>query len=90
MSEVSLRLEVSRKGTEMSNGYTIQELEEKLSYYVQMKDDLANGLITPRKVVGTGYKNARKVANEWLDGVIAETKVAIGEKKLAEFYASKN
>jgi len=67
----------------------VHALEEKLARYTEMKTDLANGLITPRKVVGTGYKNARKVANEWLDGVIAETKVQIGELKLAEFYASK-
>lgn len=68
----------------------IEYLEETLARYTQMKDDLANGLITPRKVVGTGYKNARKVANEWLDGVIAETKVELGGLKLKKFYASKN
>lgn len=67
----------------------IAELESELARITQMKSDLDNGLITPRRVVGTGYKNGRKVANDYLNGRIAELRVAVGEAKLAEFRASK-
>ena len=34
--------------------------------YITMLNELQSGVITPRSVVGGGYKNARKVAMEWI------------------------
>ena len=44
---------------------TINELQ-------QMKEDLLNKKIKPKDVVGTGYKNPRKIALEWLEKRIKE------------------
>lgn len=41
--------------------------------YVQMREDFEEGKISPRRVVGTGYKNARKVAAVYLDRMNRET-----------------
>jgi len=53
------------------------ELLKDLEKYTQMKEDLNEKRITPRQVVGTGYVNARKVANEWINGRIQMTSYLI-------------
>jgi hypothetical protein len=49
-----------------------------------MRADLANGTITPRRVVGTGYKNGRTVAEVWIAENIAryETLKAVMDSSL--------
>jgi len=49
-----------------------------------MRADLANGTITPRRVVGTGYKNSRMVAEVWIGENIAryETLKAVMDSAL--------
>lgn len=50
----------------------IKRLDADLQRHVQMLDDLNEGRVPPRRVVGTGYKNARKQAVEYLEKSIAE------------------
>lgn len=40
--------------------------------YAVMFSDLANGKITPRSVVGTGYKDARKVAFMYISEMLLQ------------------
>lgn len=40
--------------------------------FAEMASDLANGRITPRSVVGTGYKDARKVAFLYISDMLLE------------------
>ena len=50
-------------------------MEDKLTEIdrcIQMLSDLAYGRITPRSVVGTGYKDARKVAFMYLTDRLVE------------------
>ena len=56
---------------------TIQNLVEDLDRLTKMQSDLNNKIITPRRVIGTGYKNPRKVAEEWIKGRIQMTKYLI-------------
>jgi hypothetical protein len=54
--------EINVYGTTYSREY----IESQIENYKQMRTDLTNGTITPRRVVGTGYKNSRMVANMWI------------------------
>jgi hypothetical protein len=54
--------EINIYGTTYSREY----IESQLENYRQMRNDLNSGAITPRRVVGTGYKNSRMVANVWI------------------------
>jgi hypothetical protein len=51
--------------------YSREWVESQLKNFRQMKLDLANGTTTPRRVVGTGYKNSRLVAEVWIAENIA-------------------
>lgn len=44
----------------------------KSLYFAQQLQDLAHHRITPRSVVGTGYKDARAVAFEWLSNMLMD------------------
>lgn len=57
--------------------------EKLLAEYNSLKidlEDLKEGVITPRKVIGGGYKSsavAKRIAKEWLENRIAEYKMAL-------------
>lgn len=59
----------------------------KQNQYLTMLNDLKSGLITPRSVVGGGYKNGRKVALEWLYTQILNEQLLLNEK-VSNVYAS--
>lgn len=44
---------------------------DKLEHYIKLSRQLALREITPAKIVGTGYKNGREVAYEYLTRMIA-------------------
>jgi hypothetical protein len=54
--------EITVYGTTYSREY----IESQIKNFRQMGLDLDSGKITPRRVVGTGYKNSRMVANIWI------------------------
>lgn len=60
-----------------------QSAQQDIDRYKKLKADLEEGLITPKSVVGGGYKDGRKVANQYLDEMIAKH-----EAKLAALTAS--
>jgi hypothetical protein len=62
-----------------SDRYNLKKetLINDLENYIQMQKDLNKKIITPRQVVGTGYKNARKVAEEWISVQIQMTEYLI-------------
>lgn len=72
--------EINVYGTTYSREY----IESQVKDYQQMRADLANGTITPRRVVGTGYKNSRTVAEVWIGENIAryETLKAVMDSAL--------
>ena len=72
--------EINVYGTTYSREY----IESQVKNYQQMRADLANGTITPRRVVGTGYKNSRMVAEVWIAENIAryETLKAVMDSSL--------
>lgn len=45
--------------------------ETNLERYVRLSRELALGQVRPSKIVGTGYKNARECAYEYLTRMIA-------------------
>jgi hypothetical protein len=72
--------EINVYGTTYSREY----IESQVEGYKKMRADLANGTITPRRVVGTGYKNGRMVAEVWIAENIAryETLKAVMDSSL--------
>ena len=63
---------------------TKEYLIEELADLKQTQLELVAKLIPPRKVVGGGYKNGRKVAMQWLAEQIAT------KKHLLEHFDTKN
>jgi len=61
-------------------GISEQYAKKRLSEYKEDLQKLKNHNIRPSRVVGTGYKNARKVAFEWLNEQIEKYKEAIQTK----------
>jgi len=49
----------------------IRDIEDDINSLKNMKKKLANKEISPKYVIGGGYTNPRKVANEWIDGAIS-------------------
>jgi hypothetical protein len=56
---------------------TLQYLYDDLKQFTEWQTGLNDGTISPRQIVGTGYKNARKVAENWLKERIQLTKYLI-------------
>lgn len=52
----------------MRENAELPELLRELNKWGALYAGLSNGQITPRKIVGTGYNNARQVANKYLSG----------------------
>lgn len=48
------------------------QYEDRLEKAIKMRDDLNAGRINPSKVVGTGYRNPKKMAAQYLDDEIAK------------------
>jgi hypothetical protein len=59
--------------------WTLEEVQASLEETLKLQEDFLAGLIPPRRIVGTGYKNARKVATEYLAGVVAEKRAMLAE-----------
>ena len=59
--------ELERRWTMYGDQY-----EDRLEKAIKMRDDLNAGRINPSKVVGTGYRNPKKMAAEYLDKEIAK------------------
>jgi hypothetical protein len=55
-------------------------METNLEHYVRLVRELALRQITPAKIVGTGYKNARECAYEYLTRMIAVETELLREK----------
>ena len=55
----------------------IRDIEDDINSLKNMKKKLANKEISPKYVIGGGYTNPRKVANEWIDGAISIRKKEI-------------
>jgi hypothetical protein len=60
---------------------TYEQAAEKFARYAEMKRQFLSGEITARKIIGTGYKNPKKVALEWINGRLAD---AIAEMRELE------
>jgi hypothetical protein len=48
--------------------FTYEQVADNFKRYAEMKQDFLGGRITARQVIGTGYKNPKKVALEWING----------------------
>jgi hypothetical protein len=55
-----------------AGGFSREKLQEGLAESEQMLEDLEAGRITPRRVIGNGYKKPKTVAREYLHRVIAQ------------------
>jgi hypothetical protein len=62
-----------------NTGWTADKVQVELDYLLKLQEGFLAGTIPPRKVVGGGYKNARKVATQWLVEVIAEKRAMLAE-----------
>jgi hypothetical protein len=69
-----------------SEKYAVNELTE-LELDLRKLND---GRLAPRKVVGGGYKNAKKVAQEWLQSQIDKQKLAIKTNGLSNYINHRN
>jgi hypothetical protein len=69
-----------------SEKYAVNELTE-LELELRKLND---GRLAPRKVVGGGYKNAKKVAQEWLQSQIDKQKLAIKTNGLSNYINHRN
>ena len=69
-----------------SEKYAVNELAE-LELDLRKLND---GKLAPRKVVGTGYKNAKKVAQDWLQSQINKQKLAIKTNGLSDYTNHRN
>jgi len=69
-----------------SEKYAVNELAE-LELDLRKLND---GRLAPRKVVGGGYKNAKKVAQEWLQSQIDKQKLAIKTNGLSNYTNHRN
>ena len=56
---------------------TKQELYEDLEEDIKLQKDFLDGKIPPRKIIGTGHKNSRKIAEQYLEEKIQLTKYLI-------------
>lgn len=65
-----------------ANGYSEEILRANLADLTATLNGLRAGTVTPRQVVGTGYKKgrARVVAEEWLTNQIAADEAAIATR----------
>ncbi len=59
--------------------WTVEKVQASLDETLKTQADFLAGLIPPRRIVGTGYKNARKVAVEWLAGAVARKTAMLAE-----------
>lgn len=62
-----------------NTGWTADKVQVELDYLLKLQEGFLAGLIPPRKVVGGGYKNARKVATQWLVETITEKRAMLAE-----------
>ena len=62
-----------------NTGWTADKVQVELDYLLRLQEGFLAGSIPPRKVVGGGYKNARKVATQYLIDAIAEKKAMLAE-----------
>lgn len=62
----------SNHGREIAPYLTDQDIEDGINTYQNMLQDLRKRKITPRSVIGTGYTNPRKTAEEWIQNRIYE------------------
>ena len=62
-----------------NTGWTADKVQVELDYLLRLQEGFLAGSIPPRKVVGGGYKNARKVATQYLVDAIAEKKAMLAE-----------
>lgn len=62
-----------------NTGWTVEKIQVELDYLVRLQEGFLAGTIPPRKVVGGGYKNARKVATQWLNDILAEKRAMLAE-----------
>lgn len=58
-------------------GFSKDHFERELIETQELQRQLSNGSIRPSKLVGTGYRNSRKVAEEFLSDRLASTKLAL-------------
>lgn len=52
---------------------TYEQAADKFARYAEMKRQFVNGEITAKTVIGSGYKNPKKVALEWINSILDET-----------------
>lgn len=63
--------------TRKRTGFSRDSQVEKVTEYEQMLADLNARRITPRSVIGSGYKQPTKIARQWLTQSIGEAKAAL-------------
>lgn len=61
-------------------GFSEAKVRANLEHHQQTLEDLKAKRVRPSKVVGTGYKNTRAVAFEWLNSSIAHDEEAIASR----------
>jgi hypothetical protein len=55
-----------------ATGLSEKECIARLKDYEQMIEDLINHRITPSRIIGTGYKQPREIAFQWLAKQVIE------------------
>ena len=55
---------------------TLKEINNDIRRTKEVKEKLRRGLIQPKDVVGSGYKNPRKVANDYLNNRLSYLELA--------------
>ena len=58
---------------------TYETATAKFARYAEMKRQFLAGEITARKIIGTGYKNPKKVALEWINGQLGDAMAEMKE-----------
>jgi len=62
------------------NGFSREKVTENYNRHLELKDKLSKGEISPAKIIGSGYKNPKRIAMEWLDSQIKEEARALETK----------
>lgn len=76
--------------TTNEGGFGEAYYRDDLARLITMRAQLEAKQIPPRRVVGTGYKNPRKVAFEYLDSQIAKAREALATRGRSCFVNQSN
>lgn len=58
-------------------GFGEAKIKEKIEEYEKLQDELEGRRITPTKIIGSGYKNPRRVAHEYLESSLQELRESL-------------